>query len=280
MPLPPTEREEVSRELVATTRRYRVVTRVTAYEERFEDVVECPTPDGSDLPAPPAFEPTPETVAHWDWDNTTIYPKPDGAPAIGPVAANDTLPDGTGAHAIVTETAGGHAVELAVNHDLVGRPDGTAARLFLRNWSFWIPHRGKRLIVDYAVYLPDAIVISAGGSLGLGLQTKHATGVIWALDAENGDGGLRPWVWNPVGAGVVKPLAEYVYPIGRWAHVRVESRLHESDGDVNIWHDGEHTFRFEGRTLPGGLGLALYSVNASHGWVRALFSDVRMDVVP
>lgn len=241
--------------------------------------------DAPAIPVPSLYPRTAQTIALWDWETAQIANVPPGGvipadtPAIGPVSSNDTNAAGEGAYTRIVPTTGRKVVEFAANHDMVQRAEGTAARLLMRDWGFWLPYVGKVLKTDYALYLPDAITLKAGGSLGLGLQTKHDKGVIWALDAENSrDGGLSPWIWNPVGKGVVKPITPFIYPLKTWVPIHVESLLHLTNGWADIFAGDTHLFHLTGRTLPGGIGLALYNVNAVAGWVRALFSDVRFDV--
>lgn len=258
--------EATVRKITTTTVRYEVVEDNNDYKD---DV--------------PFYDTTPNTVALWDWATTkiNIIPVggviPDSIPPTDPVSANDTLMDGSGSY---TEIWYKH-LKMGANDDYVDRPEGTAARLFMKKWGFFKQYEGKTMTMEYAVKVPK-MYIRAGGSLGLGAQVKYGeagTGVIWALDAEQAmsSGYLSPWIWSPT-KGVIKPLTPYTYPVDKWAPVKIVSYLHDIDGRVQIYMEGIKIFEFSGRTMPHGIGLAVYNIAAVEDYAIAEFSNVRWEI--
>ena len=258
-------------------------------------VIPSPTPTettvpNTGIPAPPPLPPASgKVIAEWNWSDpsTRIYPQPDGATETGAVAANDVAADGNGATTTIVNTdAGERVVEFRVNHDHVQRPEGTAARLFIRNWSYLSQYYGQQIQVDFAMRmpsLPDVPVNNPNLVYGVGQQFKHATGVIYAMNAERApDGsGVSPYVWWPRGTGVFAPQAPFEYQEGVWHRVRINSYLHNTNGWVEMTVDSQRIFRFDGNVSEvwgGGIGLALY-IRDIQGEVVVQYSDWRLQVL-
>lgn len=273
--------------------------RIAALEEGQEppDTGEPNFPSGL-VPRPPDYEATQETVALWDWRRGTKIDDPNETrPDQQVVSANNTVarweplpgdPKNTEfCYTKIIDTAdGGKAVEFGANDDVVKREQGTAARLFFKQWGFLTRWVDRLFIIDFDFYLPEPFITrqGAGIALGLGVQNKNP-GVAWGLNAirHREEDPLHAVLWNLTGGGDVNPSAppgvDYLWKA--WNNVRYRVLSKYSGGWVEIHINGKRAFYFSGgRTVLAGFGPDLYNVHAVSGTPKMVFGNMRINVVP
>jgi hypothetical protein len=248
------------------------------------------------IPAPRKLLRQPETVALWDWaegtkidDETEMRAEQQVVSANNVTANWEPLPgdpkNSEHCYTKVIDTAdGGKAVEFGANDDAVGRPQGTAARLFFKQWGFLAQFVGKLAEIDYSIYLPDEFITKqgAGVALGIGVQNKNPdVNFGFNVKRHSASEPLIPVLWNKTGAGPVNPQnIDVPLPFKQWFDVRYRVKMMQTGGFLEIHVNGKRAFYVEGgRTILAGFGPDLYNVHAVSGLARMIFGNMRINVL-